>query len=224
MDTTSGTVAPAKCDHIVGGANCKISDGTSCTDCMKGYYLNTGVSPKTCTTSTIAECSYESDDSSGGATDCTLGGCAFDITFDGSTAACVAYATACDSTCETCHGTEATQCVTCPVDHHLTNTGECETYTGTCHYTCGLTAPNWWTLITESGGTNVDCTGGSINDCLTCRKGWFHPTGTSSEACSPCVRNCEVCTADTAAACTVWNDGFYGESDDFGKHTLILYG
>ena len=203
---------------------CLVATAGVCSQCKKNFFLLSGGSACNPVTAPLsqAECSFPATNEAG--TYCPDGGCSWSLTYLSTTgtAVCDVQGTACHTDCETCHtSNQADQCVTCYAGFHLTNTGECEAYTGDCHYTCDTTAGLGY-LATSTYATNPDCAGGAIDECIHCRPGWYHGDDTTAMACEPCVRHCLTCNAAyTSAACITWTPGFYDEFDT-GKPQPIL--
>ena len=172
-----------------------------------------GGDPYICDPCTVTDCTNCSNTVG----KCKDGGCSWFALDTGG--GCSPKAT-CDDTCATCYGGTANDCLTCHTGEMLSSKGNCS-YIGDCHYLCYGGAPNNYSVFTESGGTNQHCTGSTINDCLTCREGWNHPTDNSSEACDPCVPNCRECTAYTSDDCDDWFPGFFGQQPT--GRTYIIY-
>ncbi|KAK8846429.1 hypothetical protein M9Y10_020450 [Tritrichomonas musculus] len=127
----------------------------------------------------------------------------------------------CDPSCETCSGTEATQCITCR-DGYIKSGDLCKSCGDNCkkcknENQCETCQEHYYTDSSfkchECHESCKNCHGPTLNDCDDCYDGYYNGNG----LCRACDDNCKTCAA-FRNYCTTCEDGKYLEKE---KHICL---
>jgi peptidoglycan/xylan/chitin deacetylase (PgdA/CDA1 family) len=104
----------------------------------------------------------------------------------------------CDTSCATCSGTQADECLTCKPNAYLAG--------GTC-VPCTVCAATEYTKVACTATANTVC-----DTCSTCAAGTFQETActaTANTVCTKCDATCATCSGPLATDCTTCPTGNY---------------
>ena len=220
----TGTAAN-ECTSCYSGKYLKVDDNT-CTACTSpGYYIVSttqtceacDASCKTCSGSTATDClsCYTGQYLLAANSSCVS--CNVDGYYqDTETQTCKA----CDTSCQTCSGSAATNCLSCPTGKYLlASNNSCVScnvdgyYQDTLTQTCEACDTSCQTCSESSATSCLSCYSGKYmlavnNSCVSCNiNGYYQDTVT--QTCEACDTSCKTCSGSASTNCLSCDTGKY---------------
>ena len=126
----------------------------------------------------------------------------------------------CDSSCETCNGTAAINCLSCDTGKYLLATNNscvsCDVdgyYQDTLTQTCNVCDPDCQTCNGSSASNCLSCYTGkylivAIHSCVSCTENGYY-LDSATQTCNTCDPDCETCSGPSATNCLSCHTGKY---------------
>ena len=128
--------------------------------------------------------------------------------------------TACDSSCQTCNGSNATSCLSCKAGTYLlASNNSCVActaagyYQNTTNQQCGTCDSSCQTCSGSNATSCLSCKTGmyllaSNNSCVSCNVAGYYQN-TTSQQCTACDSSCQTCNGSNATSCLSCKTGKY---------------